>query len=105
MESVARLATAFYACVSPRLNFIASASSGLVASRPVLTPKPLCVDGSSREPWRSGTEKSRRHLLGIGMISSSEIVMSMPLASNAAFTWNVHSLVLRQDVFHLVRDE
>src|SRR5262245_13665189 len=33
-----------------RLNVIASADSGLVASRPILAPTPLRVDGSSFEP-------------------------------------------------------
>ena len=38
-----------------RLNLISSASSGLVASMPILAPTPLRVEGSSLEPWLSGT--------------------------------------------------
>ena len=34
-----------------RLNSISSASSGLVASSPILAPTPSRVDGSSLEPW------------------------------------------------------
>src|SRR5262249_38717444 len=43
-----------------RLNVISAAASGLVASRPILAPTPLRVEGSSFEPWLSGTTTRSR---------------------------------------------
>src|SRR5262249_19301425 len=43
-----------------RLNVISAAESGLVASSPILAPTPSRVEGSSFEPWLSGTTTGSR---------------------------------------------